>query len=739
MELFVQSHWITATNYRYIPNLYLEFSESFRLSTPAASYILYICAQNNYAVRINGTLAAFGQYPDVQAMCSYDRLDLTRYMKSGDNLLQIVVYAAGCDTASYTQQPCSVIFEMYSDKELFLVSSRDTAVRQAPCWKSGNLPFFTKEKGYTFHYDFTQENSRIPYDTADFLEIEKPMQQRPVDRCIPKTRLPAQILSQGIFRDAADETDSFAKRMQTAFLSPRPFWDMTGGHLPPQTLPDTSGFCFNAGHYASGFDGMYVLLDLGRIESGYLTLDLELAESAKILVAYGEHLQDLRVRSSVGECNFACSVQGRRGTNRALFPFCRLCCRYIALHIYTDRCVLRYAGLTDVPYPLNTLPQFSCADFMHQKIYETCRHTLEVCLHDTYEYAPFREGGMNIADARMQMLCGYYVFGEYRHPAAALRKIAASLSDADFVSPCPGGRTDYFIPADNCYFVMALEEYVRHADDKSFAAELLYPAKRAVDALLGKAANTMGLVPAFSQAEAWNFYEWQTGLSGANEQFVDSKPRYDCPLNALLSLALRALCALFDVSERPREAQYYQGIRKMLNENIHNTFYDAKKEAYFSFYQNGTCSHLAELTQSLVLLAQIPASQAIADTVRKTLIQSKMLPTSLCASVFKYEALLQDSDHYAKTVFDAIAQNYGAMLLQGATTFYETQDGASAFSNAGSMCCGSSAYPAYLYLAYLCGFRATTQTGFSHHPTPLQNVMPQPHASVLTPKGVVSV
>ena len=41
------------------------------------------------------------------------------------------------------------------------------------------------------------------------------------------------------------------------------------------------------------------------------------------------------------------------------------------------------------------------------------------------------------------------------------------------------------------------------------------------------------------------------------------------------------------------------------------------------------------------------------------------------------------------------------MLRQGATTFWETIDGADAFGKAGSLCHGWSAVPAYLYLKYI--------------------------------------
>ena len=77
-----------------------------------------------------------------------------------------------------------------------------------------------------------------------------------------------------------------------------------------------------------------------------------------------------------------------------------------------------------------------------------------------------------------------------------------------------------------------------------------------------------------------------------------------------------------------------------------------------------------------------------------------MIDTSLSASIFKYEALLMLGDTYSDFVYDQIAQKWGNMLFNGATSFWETENGAWDFDNAGSLCHGWSAIPVYLYHKY---------------------------------------
>jgi hypothetical protein len=63
---------------------------------------------------------------------------------------------------------------------------------------------------------------------------------------------------------------------------------------------------------------------------------------------------------------------------------------------------------------------------------------------------------------------------------------------------------------------------------------------------------------------------------------------------------------------------------------------------------------------------------------------------------FKYDALLRIDDKcYSSYVLEDIRKVYLKLLAEDATSFWETEDGAAAFGNAGSLCHGWSALPIY--------------------------------------------
>ena len=73
---------------------------------------------------------------------------------------------------------------------------------------------------------------------------------------------------------------------------------------------------------------------------------------------------------------------------------------------------------------------------------------------------------------------------------------------------------------------------------------------------------------------------------------------------------------------------------------------------------------------------------------------------SLSTKTFVYDALLKVGG-YVQYIIDDIKRVYGKMLDAGATTVWETEQGAADFGGAGSLCHGWSAVPIYYFCKIL--------------------------------------
>jgi hypothetical protein len=270
-----------------------------------------------------------------------------------------------------------------------------------------------------------------------------------------------------------------------------------------------------------------------------------------------------------------------------------------------------------------------------------------------------------------------------------------------------------------------------------------------------------GLLPTPTASHCWNFYEWADGLSGDDDPWLYAHSdvvRYDAPLNLFFLLALRAAARMAVHLDEPELASFWSTTADRLAEQIHLRFWHDGLGCYQTYLwpddhdlpnaarppevnsASTPSPHTAELTQALALFAGVcPADQA--RSLRRLLADGRpgLVEVTLSHSIYKFEALLAEPKTYALLVFDRIARDWGTMLMQDATSFWETIKGSCDFNQAGSLCHGWSAIPVFLYQAYVLGVKPL-EPGFNQTQIqPLTAVFPRFSGSVPTPQGPIEV
>ncbi len=737
MKLFEHSHWLWDHRYDRGENVYLDFWEQFPIETLAEHYTFYISADAQYAVYVNGVLASFGQWSDYENHKVYDTVDLTPYLQTGDNEICVTVHGIGRNFSTYRAAQPGVIYSLYADDRLFIISSEDTFVSPNPSYTKGPVETVSGQLGFTYRYDATAKTSPSDRRRADIVQKPMPTGQRPVQKLTVGEDKRARICAQGVFIDSRMEGLTLGQRVEYAFLSTRELYEMTGAYGNPCFIPREEGIPFRGEQFDNMADGIFAVMDLGEESAGILSLDIDVPKDTEILIGWGEHLDDLRPRSYVGGRNFAIRYRAHAGRNTFAGPFLRLGLRYLQLNIYADNCRLYYAGIKPTDYPLDHTPTFRCADHLHNKIYEVSRRTLAMCMHEHYEDCPWREQALYSMDSRNQMLCGYYVFGEKDFARESLRLMAQSLREDGMLELCSPAVVSITIPSFTAVFIPQLAEYLLYTGDVDFIREMLPTARAIIGAFLARLDNSERLLKCYGEAKYWNFYEWQEGLAGVIGGTVAEEDRtYDAPLNAFFSMALRSMVTLEEACGHGEEALFYAEEKASLDDRIDHFFWDRETGAYASFVHDGEKSHYSELTNSLILYAGI-GSEPKRDSVMEALVEKRLIPVTISHSIYKYEVLLQKPGKYAKWVFEEIARVWGDMLYKGATTFYETEEGADAFGLAGSLCHGWSAIPTYFYYAYVLGLKPTANGFASYEIKPVDAGIYGASGTVVTPVGKI--
>ncbi|WNQ09894.1 alpha-L-rhamnosidase C-terminal domain-containing protein [Paenibacillus aurantius] len=746
------SKWIWNEGSRDEVNQYVEFRHEFLLPEAPASTRLYLSVDSEYAVWINGTFADTGQYDDFPQNKAYDELSVGPWLREGKNVLCILAYYQGQNSFQYIKGSPGLIYSLEAGS-LTVRSGSDTSFRPSPAYRSGPVPVSTNQLGFTFEFDAGRDDGWLTeayqmgedwkrFGDGPEARTGPRLYKRPVPKLVIQDRCPAKLLSQGLFIRQAEPNTSVAELMQHDYLSyrlPESLMETAGDF----SLPSPAGLSLRPSLFREN-GGVYLLLDLGREECGLLDLELEADAGVLVDIAYGEHLEDLRVRAEVRGKHFATRYQC--GEGRQTFTHClkRWAGRYLQVHIsgVTERFVLYYAGLRAVEYPVEAKGEFYCPDRLHQQIEKVAVRTLHLCMHEHYEDTPWREQALYAMDARNQALCGYYGFGEYELPGASFQLLEEGLKEDGFLEICAPAENVITIPSFSFLWVVELEEHLLYSGRFELAEARLPAVQRMMDTHIGRLRDGLLANPAGSRY--WNFYDWASGMDnwsailppGASTDRID----YDAPLNLFFVMALDAAASLLKLCGRPEASERYSSLSAKVKAAIQDRFWDPAESAYRTYRRENGVDHYAELTQALALCAKV-CPEPLAGGLRERLAKrdNGWVPVTLSYSLFKFKALLEDPERYGPLVFHSIADDWGGMLYKGATSFWETKEGADAFDRAGSLCHGWSAIPVYFYYAYLLGI-TPVEPGFKvFRFEPARSVFHQASGVVPTPYGPISV
>lgn len=651
-------------------NQYIDAKKTFTIKSivPAT---LRICADTQYTVYVNGEFVGTGQYQTFDNRHVYDSYDVTPFLREGENELAVTAYHQGIDTQTGIDKKALLWFRLDCG-ETTVLSDEDTLVRPAAGYRSGTIEQITSQLGFSYHYNAA--DTEAPWQRPCVFTLTVP-EARPIGKLL-LSFCEGGLLTQGkLLRSVTNGTP--AELMQKDFLSFRERKEI-----------------LDAGTIKKDADGVYLVFDLGIETAGYLSMDLTAGEGTVLDIGYGEHLDDLRVRTNIGGRNFACRYICKNGLQNFSGYFRRFACRYIAVHItnMTGDLSIRRLGLIKAEYPLDRIGSFSSGNTFYDTLYDVSVRTMRLCMHEHYEDCPWREQALYAFDSYVQMLCGYYAFGEYDFPRASLRLLADGQHEDGLLELCAPCRMSITIPSFSLAYILSLENYVLFSGDTAFGREMLPVAEK----ILAAFDRSDGIIRL--NTGAWNFYEWTTGLDGANKSYET-----DAAINFYYILAVNAynrLCGYVDSENRLDIGD--------MTDRVCETFYDAGRGLYRTHTDSDT---FHELTQSLAVLC----GAAHNEEIRKSLADADngMLKTSLSASLFKYEALLTD-ERYADAVLSEIETVWGGMLFSGAKTLWETRFGADDFGHAGSLCHAWSAVPVYILYRYYVGFYPK-KPGFSEY------------------------
>ncbi len=746
--------WIWIDNKTDCINQYADFRKTFSVDKKQNTF-LYISADSSYQIWVNGEVIYGNQFSDWPQYKTYNKFDISEHIQEGENVLAIKVHHIGSDFSTYTKGRPGLIFEVCCDNVPIAFSDESCRCRYCKGFANGAISVVSQQLGYNFQYDARYDDLWYSADCADHdwskaVELAdavggywRQLSQRPLEMLEYSPPADIEVVSSGkLIR--TKEMPLTGQTMMLDFHSPDMIVRATGGAIQnyPQkrrvlSVDGIEPFVLSSDNPDNG---VYAILDLGCEDVGILYFDIDAPQGTVIDIAHGEHLDDLRVRATIDSRNFADRYVCKQGRQVWQYPFRRLGCRYLELHIPKLKGQIKIHHFTIMPvkYSFDGSGYFYCPDEKLNRIWELSKRTLVLCAHEHYEDCPWREQALYAADSRLQALFGYYAFGEYRMPQACWELIRKSHREDGLLELVSPGKADISIPGFSLQWIIAVYELFLFSGNKNVITDNYSVISNIIENSINRLTDS-GVVENSTSPEHWNFYEWTAGFEGIEKGIYSGQNgRLDAAYNLYLLEAIR--CALdMGMVINSSSVKKFSAAYDKIYHSFNDIFWDSDKRLYASFRENGKLGHYSQLVQALAIREAVVPARYIAELSEAIKTSPQLTQSEVSSKVIVYESLLNVSDENINYVLDDVKRVFGGMIDKGATSLWETQQGADAFERAGSLCHGWASVFNYIAGAYLLGIKPL-KPGFSEFTVrPLMSFLSNISGIVRTVEGDIEV
>lgn len=679
-------------------NVFVRARRKFTIETVPTEAVLRITCSGHYRLWVNGTFAGRGPARPTVRKKRYDVLDISPLLRQGANVLAVHLIHYGYATAHCPEAPggfwCELDIHTDDDGRITVESDAEWRFSPDPAYDRG-AGRRNQCYGIIEIYDARREDDWTAPDFDDSSWL-------PAVWCSDGPTIPPwKILGPRGIPQAREESI-----LPKAIVCMREVWDQ---EFAPRVIG--GGAIANLGSYLLQdvpVDARYttvenaesllqpggepavitqpspldqdepdqraatIILDFGREITGFGWIDVEGNAGAVVDVAYGECLVAGRVQAVMQNTAYADRYILREGRQwHEVYDWKGY--RYVQLTFrnLTEPLRLHGVGSTFTSYPVERAGRFECSDDLFTRIWNVGAYTQQLCTHDALMDCPWREQQQWLGDGRVQLLIIQNAFGDRLMPRKFIEQFAEAQLPSGMipnVSLSTGYMTDYAL-----WWVQGVMDVLLFDGDEevlsSAFADVIAPFKSDVEFAESVFPNIVGLLDWFDE------YVNSDGLleDVAGTAFIDwanvGRKGICTPLNAIYYIALRSAAEVARATGNASHAEQWRETAEKVENAFHDTFWDSRRELYVDNVVSGQRTEkFSQHTQAIAALAGLSRVDNTALLTR-ALEDKELVRTEPYFSFYLLEALARAG--LAEKGLEFIRERWGAMIEQGATSFWE--------------------------------------------------------------------
>jgi len=484
------AEWIWHPPTGKMDNFYLHARKAFVLDRPCPGAVVFVTAGSLYKLYVNGQLIGRGPNPSDPSRYYYDVYEVGSLLRPGANVVAATCYNYGEKAHGILGQNWGrggFLLELRDGREgpTLLATDGSWRVLHAPEWDQDARVNCTLLGDFKETYDSRRE---IPgwldaaFDDSAWTRPEV-LGKPPIE---PYTRLVEReipflggerVFPVNVYWESASVTYAW-----------RDDWEVYHEQrLIPGSPRGHSGKPVEITKTHADFNPS-IVLDFGRIVTGYPEISITAGAGGVVDVLYGEDLRMVRVDRFI-----------LKGGPQVLQPYNRRTFRYMKLlFVETPKRIEMDRVSIDLnTYPVEYCGSFACSDPLLTRIWEVGRYTMHLSMLDHFVDCPWRERTIYGGDVYAENLIAHYAFGDPRMNRKVLRQMFAIQYPEGALPPYgPYRGCDGFYPSWSGFFGLAFLDHYALTGDSEFLAELWPGLARLLDWAIGQ----MGATPSTSSA-----------------------------------------------------------------------------------------------------------------------------------------------------------------------------------------------------------------------------------------------
>lgn len=601
--------------------------KTFEIAEIPEQFIVHATADNRYKLYLNGRLVSSGPARGDIYNWNFETVDLAPYLQKGENALAAIVwnYAELKPVAQTSFGQTGFLLQGNSEREA-LVNTNSSWL----CLKNNAYqPWQKAVAGYYVAGPGEQLTAALypwGWEQTDYDDSQwQPAQQGiegaakgaldyPGRLLVPRPIPPLDMAPERF------EQVRIAEEIQVPTRFPKEKASLT---IPPHSR-------------------VHLLLDNGKLTTGYLSLLFSKGKDAVIEIDYAEALYNDVQRHAKGNRD---AIEGKQflgygdrviadgGDARLFTTLWWRTWRYVDLHISTADAPLTIEDIygTFTAYPFKNETAFSAPGHEElNKMLEIGWRTARLCANETYMDCPYYEQLQYFGDTRIQAMISLYNTRDSFMVKNALEQGRQSLVPDGLTMSRYPSSLHQFIPPFSLWWICMGHDYWMYRGEEEYLRSLL-PAYRSVLAWFEqwlKPDKSLAYIP------HWFFADWAAGFSVGEP--VRDKEGNSAFQDLVYLIALADAAEMEQAFGMPAMAAHYRQIIADMRAGFKDKYWDAARGLFADTQSRNSFS---QHVNALAILAEAVTGKQATAVMQRTMADSTLIQATIYFRYYVHQAL----------------------------------------------------------------------------------------------------